>query len=430
MNREGNNIFERRGFMSNLIRIIGVMLFFSAILFAMYAPVIQKDFFYQNDELLKTKWGEPAAIWEIFIKEGRFTNAFLMFHVYSHIRSSESTKIIRLIAIIVMSLFASVMWAILRLSRFRSDHALLVSALICTLPTSQEIFLWIVIIPYIYGALLSSLSALIMFNVIYKERNQGKSHEIIWIFTAIVLLVTSLTIHQTMAMMYWAVGIIVFLSWDNYDFFKKYRRPLVKYFFVGFVSIAIDYVVFIKIVPFIMNFQVERSHLVPIHRIPVKLIKFLIIPFNNAINLWNVSPSYIFSIFVIVIIIGGIKIDLLKGANDKRHFLVSNYLQKYYLILCLLILSYLPNLIVAEDAFTYRTLLPLASALSVLFCFGLINIVEFFKFIPNSSSKSRTITVLLIVLVIVTAFLARYNAVHWDSPAQLDSNLWKKWKIP
>ena len=69
--------------------------------------------------------------------------------------------------------------------------------------------------------------------------------------------------------------------------------------------------------------------------------------------------------------------------------------------------------------------------LSILFCYGLIKIVEFLKFIPKLSAESRktVITASLTVLVIVTALLARYNATHWQSPNQLDIYLWEKWRI-
>jgi len=115
--------------------------------------------------------------------------------------------------------------------------------------------------------------------------------------------------------------------------------------------------------------------------------------------------------------------------KEEKQFFASNYLQKYYVIFILLILSNLPSLIVAETVYFYRTLLPFGAALTVLFCFALFNIVEFTRFLPNFSAESRKtiITVLLTVLFIVTALLARYNAIHWFSPAQLDVNIWERY---
>ncbi len=431
MKRGDNSMFESRGFISNPIRIIGVMLFFSTILLLVYAPVLQEAYFHRFDHARIYLPSEaPAKTVLQAKKEGRFTLAFLDYLVVSHVRSSESTRAVRLFAIIGVALFASVIWSILKLSRIRSDHALLISALICILPCSQMYILWLIIIPYIYGAVLSSISALIIFNIAYQENNKGKTYEIIGIISAIILLVIALTIHQSMAMAYWAIGAILALNWDNYDFFRKYRRLLLKYFLVGFVSIGIYYVVFYKILLSVMNILPNRGGFLPIYMFPIKFLTFLQVPFKNALNLWNTYPTYLFASFIIVIIFCGIIFSSLKEIKEKKRFMLINLFQKNFLILCLLMLSYLPNLVILEQAYDYRTLLPLAAVLSVMFCFGLIHIIEFFKFIPTFSPelRNKTITVLLIMLVIVTSLLARYNATHWYGGAQLDVELFRSQK--
>lgn len=426
-------MLERHSFISKLITYIVIILFFSAIFLVIYAPVIQKDFFYQIDYIyLKAHGdGEPATLFDVAFHEGRVVNGIFLSYISSYIRSHNSTKVMRLVGIIGMALFASVIWAILKQSRLGSVHAFLISILICTLPCIQMCVLYMNDIPYIYSALLSSLSALIIFNVICKNDIKRRKHEIIGVLTAIFLLVTSLTIFQSAAMMYWAFGVIFILTEENNDFFKKYHRPLAKYFFIGLVSIAIYFLVFIKIVPFIMNMPNERGKLLTFHQLPVKLAKFIIIAFNNAINLWNIHPNYISTIFFGLIILTGIIISLIPASKEKKQFLVRNCRQKYFLIFCLLILSYLPSLIIAENAYTYRTLISFGAALCILFCLGVENIVEFFKFIPNFSPELRktTVTVLLTSLVIVTALMARYNAVHWQSPVQPDIYIWEKWRI-
>lgn len=366
-------MLEKHNFISKLILYIGITLFFSAILLLVYAPVIQEDLFYKEDRNQSLGHaGDLSNIMDVAIKEGRYGYAYLLYHLMGHTRSSGSTKVMRLFGILGTALFASVIWTILRRCRFRADHALLISALICTLPTIQLYIVWIVITSYIVSALLSSLSALIMINIIYEEKTNDRRHETIKTITAITLFVASLTIHQTTAMMYWTAGLIAFLTWDNYDFLNKYKSSLVKYFFVGFVSIAIYYVVCIKIIPLAMNFSVARSDFVSVNEIPVKLIKVIIIPFNNAANLWNVEPTFTLAFFIILFIICGIRVSSLHELKETKQSPTSNYFQKYYLILCLLILSYLPNLIVAEHAYTYRTLISLAASQQLcLYCSAL-----------------------------------------------------------
>jgi hypothetical protein len=425
-------VADRHGFIPKLILYIGATVLFSIILLAVYNPIIEKDLFYYEDRNQLGPAGDIALITDVAIKEGRYGYAYLLTHLMGHTRSSGSTRVMRYFGIIGTALFATVILAILKRCGVRTDHAILTGALLCTLPSIQIYILWIVVTSYIVSAFLSSVSALIMINIMYSETAKGGIHEAIKILTSIILFVISLTIHQTVAMIYWTAGIIAFLGWDNYDFLKKYRRPLVKYFSVGFVSIAVYYVVFIKIVPSVMDFSVNRSAFITFYGLPLKVIKFIIIPFNNAVNLWNVYPSVIFAVFIIFIIISGIRLNSLQEIKELKRRPQGGCLPKYYLILCLLILSYFPNLIVAENAFTYRTLIPLSAAMSILFFFGFINIIRYFRHLPLGSAESRktAITVLLAALFIVTSVLARYNAVHWDSPAQLDVQLWEKWGIP
>lgn len=419
---------ERHKFISKLIAYIAIALFFLAIFFDVYAPVIQKNFFYEQDKAYLGPQGEPVKMMNIALKEGRILNAYYLYYLGSYVKSSNSTKKVRYVGVIGIALFASVMWAVFKRFRFRSDHAFLMSALICTLPAMQFSFLYLNCISYIYSAWLASLSALIMFNVIYNEETKGRTYKITGVLTSIILMVASHSLYQSNAMMYWAIGVIFCLTGDNHDFFKKYQRPLVKYFLVGLISMAIYYIVFMKIVPHAMNISMdERTSFVPFNMIPMKFAKFIFIHLKHALNLWNVYPAFTFAIFISAIILYGIRLNLLPEIKEEKQLLASSFLQKYYVIFILLILSNLPSLIVPETAFYYRTLLPFGTALTVLFCFALFNIVEFPRFLPNFSAGSRKtiITALLTVLFIVTALLARYNAVHWFSPAQLDVNIWE-----
>jgi hypothetical protein len=407
---------------------MGIILFILVIFLSVYAPVIQKDFFYKNDYAMLGTDGIPSTLMNNNLNEGRILNGFLQAYMSSNIRTTNSTKTVRLGGIIGMVLFAFVIWAIFKQFRLRSDHAFLMSILICTLPCSQIYVLTILSIPYVYSSLLSSLSALIIFSVIFKKESKERVYEIIGILTTIILLVASLNINQSAAMMYWAFGVIFILTTNNNDILKKYHRPLFEYFFTGLVSLVIYYLVFIKILPSVMNRSIERGKLLTFYQLPVKLIKFIIIALNNAINLWNFEPNYIVTIFSGLIILSGFIFSSFAESKEKNQLLAINSRQKRFLILCLLILSYLPSLIIAENAYTYRTLIAFGSALVILFYFGLINIVEFVpKISPNS--RKTLITVLLTVLAVVAALMARYHAVHWQSPIQPDIYIWEKWHI-
>jgi hypothetical protein len=220
-----------------------------------------------------------------------------------------------------------------------------------------------------------------------------------------------LSIFQPTAMMYWTMGVIYFLAGNNYDFSKKECRLIImKYFFVGLVSIMIYAIISLKIIPFLTDVPVARGELVGIRYFHHKIKWFMTFPFKNAVNLWNIYPTFQSTIIISVIVFIGIIFGLLQEIKEKKT-IFSSYFQKYFLIACLIIMSYFPNLIIRYNAYPYRTLTSLAAAMSVLFCFGLINIVESFRFAPNFSSEVRKkiITILLALLTIVTAFMANNN---------------------
>lgn len=404
---------ERNNFIRKLISHIGIILSFLMILIVVYAPVIQTGYFYLDDYFyFKPHKASLSDFMVEAFREGRILEGPFLYILSTNIKSSESTKSIRFIGIIGIALFASVIYTIFKRCQFRADHAFLISTLICTLPPLQTLASWMIVIPSIYSALLSSLSALLVFNVVFKEENKGRAYTIIWVLTVIVLLVIALSLNQPPAMMYWAMGVIYFL---NYDFSKKEcRQHVIRYFSVGLISIVIYYVIVIKLIPFIMNFSMYRGNLVPILLIPLRFIWFLTGPLMKTMNLWNANPTFKFAIFIGAIIFVGIIFSLLQEMKEKKQFLAINYLKKYFLISSMVLLSYFPKLMVIEPTYanqqTYwnRTLISLAPAISILFFLGLINIVEFFKFIPNFSAELRkmVVTVLLTILAVVAAFSA------------------------
>jgi hypothetical protein len=159
-----------------------------------------------------------------------------------------------------------------------------------------------------------------------------------------------------------------------------------------------------------MNIPHHRGKLISIQHIPHQLIDFLTGALRLSMNLWNLNPSHIVLIFTGAIIFTGIILNSLKEMNEKKEFSVSNLLIKYLMVLFMIMLSYLPKLMVTDPGYPVYQLLALASSIAVLFCFGLINFVEFFKFIPNFSAKMRkSATTLLLTMLTIIAALSAHN---------------------
>lgn len=409
-------MLQKQNFFSNFIYYSGIALVFLVIFTVVYEPLVQIGFYFDEDYCY---FGLPRglqfdAIYNEGVANGRVLESLLSYAQFIYLDSSEDSKVIRFISIIGVALLATVIYDVLKRCRFRSDQAFLISLLICILPSMQIIAAYMLVAPHILSAFLSSLAALVMFKVLFKEEDKERvtSYTKAGVITAIVLMIAALNINQPPTMMYWVMSIIVLLSRKSSDFSKKtFRQSVFIYFITGFISSTIYYVVFLKILPSTVYYTHHRSALISIQQIPHQIKVFLTGAIRLSMNLWNLNPSYYVLSFTGTIILFGIIFNTLKEMKEEKHFSAINSLQKYLLISILVMLSYLPKLMVTDPGYKLYLLFSLASSFSVLFCFGIINIVEYFRFIPAFSEtlRKRTATVLLAVLTIVAALSAHTN---------------------
>jgi hypothetical protein len=393
-----------------------------------YGPIIKIAYLYLDDWGVLIPGGRPIEFYIDFgLMQGRILGSFFGYIFIALFKSSESTRILRLIGIIFLTLFAFVAYVIFKRCRFKSIHAFLISTFICILPSSQIIVSWASSISFIFSAAMSSLSALICFDVTSKMKYKEPMHRKIWTLAAIILLVSALNIYQTSAMMYWAMGVIFFLTMDNCILSNKdFRQFFLRYFLVGLISCALYYLVFMKLVPayFYPHITLKGGGLNIFDYEFLSMLKWFITkPLKHAMNLWNLNQNKYFAIFISAIIFIGIIFNAVRNMRENKSILLSNYITKYIIISFLVLLSYLPHLIL-HTGNSYRYMIALTPALSILFCFSLISIVEYFSFIPKLSSRIRTtiISILLIIVVVIAGFSAHSNVNNF---AMLHSNEFK-----
>jgi len=178
----------KHNFVSKVITYIGIVLLFLIIFIVVYAPVLQIPYLVMSDyEFIREHYqsGENLVFANL-ITQGRGLEVFSHVILTKYIKSSESSRAIRFLGIIGITLFASVTYAIFKRYRFRADHAFLMSALICFLPSIQIIAAWMILVLSIYPALLSSLSALLLFSVVFKKEVKRKAYKVIGVLTIIL----------------------------------------------------------------------------------------------------------------------------------------------------------------------------------------------------------------------------------------------------
>jgi hypothetical protein len=426
---------------SNVL-IHSLILFFFLLFFALvYKPILQGHYFYRDDYL--RIWTSPwvkntnqtfVSYAHLMPGEGRPLNLLLnhvIFNKYiNSLKSYEAANTVRIIGIIGVGLLAYVLYLIFKANRFRTDHAILLSILICTLPPFQVYLGWIICLVDIYSVLLSALSFLVLFKTVFKEDRVKKANVVIAVTISIILFVASLCIYQPTATTYWALAIIPLIMIKNEDLTKKWHLPFIIYFSTGFVSMII-YFSIIKIFNLLLNinFQGRGSLIHGAVNIYHRLIWFINYPLYKALSLWIIIYcTKEVKLFVSMVILSGILYGLSRTVlqvtvEKKGLHLLLNLLCKYLLIIVVILLSYTAHLATvgstayyangvtynAEAAF--RTLAALEIVVLLLFYWGLMNTAEFIKTVLNLSAdlQNKIVTIGLVILTVVVSLLANHN---------------------
>lgn len=388
----------------SIVFALGLIAVFFAVFVAIFSPVVLNGYFIREDyTFLEYIHVEPQL--EKHLVEGRVIEYFLK-HVLmsSFIDSSESTKRIRMAAIVGLVLLALVLYSILRRSGFHRDHSLLVCILICTLPPLQILVLFMLILPSIYACALSLLAALVLYVTTDSRDHDKPVYKQPGIIISSLLLLVSLNINQPPAMMFWAAGVILLLG--NYEEPRKMYQYAWRQFFVGFSTMALYFIFFVKLLPRLMEVERKsRAGLVGIADIPEKLMLLLSLPLKTALNLWNIKPTATLGVCFFVVICTGL---IISAVADRRRNNKSWSAIKYCLIIFMAMLCYLPNIVVASNIYPSHTIVSLSAVLALLFCFGVIRI--FMGIVSGFGLSERwnhaVITIVLLLMAVTSSAVA------------------------
>jgi hypothetical protein len=419
-------------------------IFFSLILFFLliYWPVTQGHYLWGEDYLriwtgpfdgvskqsytsyTRTLWVEGRPLLTLYF--------YLIFNKYINVvKSFEAVNTIRIIGMIGIGLLAWVLFLIFKANRLRTNHAFFLSILICTLPPIQVFIGRLILIAFIYSALLAALAFFILFKTVSKQNEIKRTHVMLAISTSIAMFIASLCIYQPTATIYWALGIIPVIMMEDKDFVKNWRKFLVI-FSAGFASMVIYYGV-IKIYNSILNIQLmDRGSLV--YRpadVYHKLIWFIKYPLYFASNLWNIVHTKDVALLVCIVIIMGILFSLGRTvkkiiAEKKELNLLLIPLFRFLVVLVLIPLSYVPSLVTKGLGETFpfmphhRTLLGPDISVLLLLYWGIMNIVKYDRssFHGSVELQKKIVTICLLILTVYTAFLANYNVDKYYSNVQ------------
>jgi hypothetical protein len=320
-------------------------------------------------------------LWEresIMLQGGRPLLALVTSLSFPYIHSVAELRWVRLFGLLGLASFASIYASVLR--RQGAPRALVwgLPLLTACMPPFQVYVAWAVCAPYTWAAALAGFAFVAL------------GLELRWplrIGLSVTALMAALFIYQPAAMMFWVFAASVWLTGER----LPSARSLATAAAVMVIVMTFDLVV-VEILPgfaFSASDYTTRTDLVT--DLFGKLTWFVMTPLREAANLTNIEPSTTVALAVAAWIATGL---VLYWRDHNRRVI-----RFAALAAALVALSYLPNLVVAENWASYRTQVALTSLVLLYVALALLGWLRYLK-IPQA------LTGIVVVAVGAAAFVA------------------------
>lgn len=344
---------------------------FLAVFLIAYAPVLLTPYAFLDAyrDLAVALQGDSSWLTAARITQGRPLYALLLDGIsLTAIGDIGALRYLRLVGIVGIAVLA---WSVFRLfvrTGWGQVRSFSMSVILFTTLPFHVYAAWATVAFYLYAALASGLSFALAERSFGEQRRLPK-----WLLGAgaSLALLTALTIHQPAAMFFWVFAAVILLKPDMLpgDMLRRFGW----YGMIVMVGMLLGFVVYKLGLSLYPDFHARTGI---VQDIPGKVIWFLCEALPNALNFVLLSPAHWFfsegspvrSAFhrtvdmviawsVCVFIVGGLMLYV-RGTRKER-------LWKLSIAVTLLPLSYAPNLLVAENWASYRTLSSLTSVIVV-----------------------------------------------------------------
>ena len=281
------------------------------------------------------------------IEGGRPVYALLLWIGFSLTHSVHDLIYLRAFSVVSLALLAIHIHRTLRFTDLPQYAVDVAPVLMCTVPAFLVYASWAVAAFYPLAALLSAMA----FQVI-DESNNGQRASFRQLAAGFALLVTAMTIYQPAAMYYWVFAAI---AWQiGKETVSEFRIAMAGVMMM--LALAMDFVLS-KILPVLIYTDgntLTRTKL--LSHSAGKAVWFIEQPLKDVLNWFNLEPNNTIAAIAALFVLCGF-------ALYRRHDGRRGVLTQLGIVCALAVLSYLPNLIVAENWASYRT----QAALSGLF---------------------------------------------------------------
>jgi hypothetical protein len=332
-------------------------------------------------------------VWKYSVQDGRPIHALLLLAAFSAVPDIDSLRLLRLVGlagVVLLGLMLS--YALRRAGTGRWLSAGVATSVIC-LPSFQVYVSWATLFEAPYAAMLGGTAALLVSSAFGRERRAALVRQ----GAAATVLLCALLIYQPCAMFFWVFAAIDLLR--PRERLSRALKRCASYMGVAIVALMGGYFAVRVGVHFYGYLGNGRSTVV--RDIGRKLGWFWNQPLLNALNLFKLVPRWWLAAAVATVAGGGILL-----LHARKRWEALGFLG---IAAGLVPLAYLPNLVIAEEWASYRSLGALSALVAVYLWLGLWGIgrtaVQLWARSDSRSLALRAAGLAISLAIVVTAVI-------------------------
>lgn len=365
-----------------------------------YISVLRASYGFSDDYAILMGLARGTPSYHVAIAGGRPTYALLLRIFFAPLEGIGDLQYVRLFGVFFTAVLMFCVYRFLVHRGWEALSSFFFVVILGALPSFQVYASWATVSFY-PCAMLASAGGLLCVERACAESQNGRPWW--WAVAAVGFVTLALTIHQSSAMFFWFFAAVILLS-PQVTGTNLFRR-LWWYGGVMAVSLLLGFIIF-RIGIWLYGIGPvgpQRASIVT--NLPEKISWFLREPLINAFNGIFLFPTPQLAIAIGLWAAGGLTL-LLQGTGKEK-------ITKSICLLALLPLSYLPNLLVAENWASYRTLGVLAP-LVMLYVFAALSGYE--QFLRRFVTVRLCPMILGVVALYSTVLAARQVSTYFAIP--------------
>lgn len=360
-----------------------------------YLPVVFFEYGIGDDYGLLAFYDRGSRNMALMIAEGRPLKALLCNLIFPHLQSISALRWLRLLSAIMLGTLAALYTVLWQRNGVKPQDSALISMTTVSLPGFQMVASGAVAGLVTLG-LTSAAGAAVLVN---SERWGLKRAVLAWL-----LLVAALMVYQPAAMIFWACCVVYLLMPSQTAFRERVSRT----FIVGLSAMPVGFLTYRVGLSLYGSVQAADIRKAVVSEPAEKLEWFVTEPLVNALNLWNIHPVRSFAVAIAMTITLGLWIHFRQTRLPRIGAV---------LLVVILLLSYLPNLITAQNSATYRTQLAMSAVVVALLIISMRTVLVGHRF-----------TAALTFVAVVGLGSASYNmVVYFAQPQSKELAIVREW---